>query len=271
MRRSNGGYTMIELLVAMVLSGVALSVAATDFTHTVHQRHDMEQVAEAQQAVSAALTFVTQELRQAGACLPTVGRFVALEGDDTDDRDRLTLRIGVTNPDTLVCIRSVATADAAAGGDTIEVQDASGFIAGQYIYVTRIGGEGNTFRVAAVEANSLVIEGALDAPYQAGSGVYAVEERTFAVDSTGAAPVLTMAVDGGDPQPLARGIEVFNVRYLLNPCSPCTIVDHPADNAEWQAVREVEITVAAVTGGPMQTGRAHVVEESTNVKPRNLI
>jgi hypothetical protein len=262
---------MIELLVAMLLSGVALGVAATDFSHTVHQRHDMDQVAEAQQAVSASLTFVTQELRQAGACLPRVGRFVALEGEDSAERDRLTMRIGVTDRETLVCIRSVAIADAAEGTDSIAIQDASGFAVGHYVYVTRFGGQGNTFRVAGIDGDTLVVEGTLDATYLTGSGVYAIEERAFAIDSSGPSPVLTMAVDGGEPQPLARGIDVFNVRYLLGPCSPCTAVDEPTDNAEWQAVREVEITVAAATRGPLQTGKPHVVEESTNVKPRNLI
>ncbi len=267
----NAGYTLIELLVSMLLAGVALSVVATDFTHTVHQKNDMEQVVEVQQAVSAALTFVTQELRQAGACLPTVGRFVAIDGEDAGDRDRLTLRIGVTDAATLVCIRSVATSVATAGESEIEIQDASLFTPGQYVYMTRIGGQGSTFRIASIVGDSLIIEGAFDADYLPGSGVYAVEERTYAIDATGPAPVLTVAIDGGDPQPLARGISGFNVRYHLEPCSPCTVVDQPADNTEWRAVRELEITVSASTRSPLQTGAVHVVEESTNVKPRNLL
>ncbi len=271
MTKTNAGYTMIELLVAMMLSGIALSVVATDFSHTVHQRFDMEQVAETQQAVSAALTFVSQELRQAGACLPQLGDFTALGGVDSGNRDSITLRIGKTDPGSLVCIRTVSTAPSLAGSSSLTVLNSSGFEVGQYVYLTRIAGQGSTFIVAAVGVESITVEGALDADYLTGSGVYAIEERTYSIDDSGPSPILTVAVDDGDPEPLAKGIEVFNVRYRLDPCEPCVTVDLPADNAEWRIVREVELTVAAQTDRPMQGGSVHVVEERTTIKPRNLI
>ncbi len=271
MTNSSKGYTLVELLVAMMLSGIALSMVAKDFSHTVHQRKDMEQVAEAQQAVGAVLTFVTQELRQAGACLPTLGKFVALEGTDNGDRDTLTLRIGMTNQDSIVCVRTVSTSAAMSGSSVIEVQDASGFEAGLNIYLTRMGGQGATFKISSVSDNAITIEGSLDADYLAGSGVYAVEERTYAIDSSGSTPILTVSIDGGDPEPMAKGVTVFNVRYQLDPCPPCDLIDLPADNSEWRTVREVELTVAAETSSPLQNGQVHVVRESSNIKPRNLI
>ncbi len=271
MKLSERGYTLVELLVAMMLSGVALSLVVKDFSHTVHQRKDMEQIAEAQQAVGAVLTFVTQELRQAGACLPTLGNFVALDGQDSGDQDSLTLRIGVTNQDSIVCVRTVSTAASMTGSSVIEIQDPAGFDVGQNIYVTRMGGQGNTFRVESVSGNLLTIEGSFDADYLVGSGVYAIEERTYAIDISSGEPILTIAVDGGDPEPLAKGIEVFNVRYRMDPCPPCTLIDQPADNAEWRTVREVEVTVAAETKNTLQTGEVHVVTETTSIKPRNLI
>lgn len=271
MKISDKGYTMVELLVAMLLSGVALSVLAKDFSHTVHQRKDMEQISEAQQAVGATLTFVTQELRQAGACLPTLGNFVALEGEDHGDRDTLTLRIGKTNQDSIVCVRTVSTAASMTGESIIEVQDPDGFEAGQNIYVTRMGGQGNTFRVQGVSGNLVTIEGSFDADYLVGSGVYAIEERSYAIDSSSGEPILTVSIDGSDPEPLAKGVDVFNVRYRLDPCPPCTLIDEPSDNSQWRTVREVELTVSAETANTLQTGQVHVVTETTNIKPRNLI
>ena len=48
---------------------------------------------ETQQGLRALLGLVTQELRQAGACLPQNGQFITLDGFDGGSQDRLTLRI----------------------------------------------------------------------------------------------------------------------------------------------------------------------------------
>jgi prepilin-type N-terminal cleavage/methylation domain-containing protein len=271
MKTSNAGYTLIELLVAMLLSGIALSLAAKDFSFTVHRRKDIEQVAEAQQAVSATLTFVGQELRQAGACLPTIGDFVALEGEDDGDRDSLTLRIGRTGDSSITCVRTVSTADARTGSSSIEVQNTQGFAAGQNVYVARMGGRGGTYRVSAVSESAISIEGSFAADVLVGSGVYSIEERTYTVDASGDVPILTVAIDGADPEPLASGVRVFDIRYQLDACPSCeTMVDQPADNAAWRSVREIEIRVAAETKDALQGGKVHVVEETTNIKPPNL-
>ncbi len=269
-RKSQHGYSMIELLVAMSLAGVALTVSAKDFTYTVHQRIDMEKIAEAQHGVSAALTFVTQELRQAGACLPTLGKFVALDGEDNGDQDTLTLRVGVTDQDTIVCVRTVTTAIARSGESSMVVQHPEGFNAGQWIYMTSLG-DGEMFRVASVDGAVLTVEGTFGTDYRASSGVYAIEERSYAIDSAGGVNVLTVAIDGGDPQPMVKGIDVFNVRYHLHMGEDFTLVDEPADSSEWRMVREVELTVSAQTVKSMQAGQMHVVEQSSNIKPRNFL
>ncbi len=269
-RKSHQGYSMIELLVAMSLAGVALTVSARDFSYTVHQRVDMEKIAEAQQGVSAALTFVTQEVRQAGACLPTLGKFVALDGGDNGDHDTLTLRMGVTDQETIVCVRTVTTVIARSGESTLEVQHPAGFNAGQWIYVTSLG-DGQMFRVASVDGSTLTVEGTFGTDYRAASGVYAIEERSYAIDSTGGENILTVAIDGGDPQPMVKGVDVFNVRYFLDMGSDLILVDEPANSSEWRMVREVELTVSSQTVKSMQAGQMHVVEQTSNIKPRNFL
>jgi type II secretory pathway pseudopilin PulG len=261
----------VELLVSMLLSGIAIGVVARDFSHSVHTRVDMDQVAEAQQAMRAAMSFVSQEVRQAGACLPELGDFVALEGTDGGDRDSLTLRIGRADEDSLVCVRTILTATSGETDSTLTVQDTTGFEAGRYIYVTRAAGNGDTFKIAAVSSNQITVNGQLGAEFIAGGGVYAIEERSYEIQELDGVPVLMMSIDGGELMPMATGISKFDVKYRLDPCPPCTAVDLPASNSEWRTVREIEIRVASETKRDLQNGEPLVLDSTTTIKPRNLL
>jgi prepilin-type N-terminal cleavage/methylation domain-containing protein len=265
------GFTLVELLVSMLLSGIAIGVIAKDFTHSVHTKVDMDQVAEAQQALRAAMTFVSQEVRQAGACLPELGNFVALDGTDGGDRDTLTLRIGRADAASLVCVRTILTAAAGETESTLTVEDAGDFSAGGYIYVTRAAGNGDTFKIASVSGNQITVEGQLGADFIVGGGVYAIEERAFEIQELDGQSVLMMSIDGGDMMPMATGVTKFDVKYRLDPCPPCTSVDLPANNSQWRTVREVEIRVATETKAELQSGEQFVLESTTTIKPRNLL
>lgn len=266
------GFSLVETLVALVLTGIVMAVFVRDFGFTVQTRREMDLASETQQALHAAHTFITQELRQAGACLPENGEFIALAGKDGGSLDELTLRIGIADRATLTCTTTLLSADKAAGERTLDVQDAAGFQKGQWIYVTRLGGQGGTFRIASAGAGQIEIEGGLDADYVAGGGVYAVEERVYAVRNLGDVPVLTVAIDGADPQPLVAGVEELDVRYRLDPCPPCTAVDEPASASEWRRVSEVVLRVKARSVAPRPQGGGFVrAEASTAVRPRNLL
>ncbi len=269
LRRSQG-FTLVEVLVSMMLSGVALGVVARDFSHNAHTRLDMDQVVETQQALMAANTFVSQELRQAGACLPEVGNFVALDGTDGGERDTLTLRIGKVDPSSLVCQRTILVAAASSTASRLVVADASKFRAGSYIYVTRAAGNGDTFKIASIAGNEIAIVGTLGAPFIVGGGVYALEERRYEVQEIRGNPVLMLSVDGSQPQPIVSGIASFDVRYRLDPCLPCLEVALPADDGEWRTVREVEIRFVARSARALAGGEHLVLDSTTTVRPRNL-
>ncbi len=267
-----GGFSLIEILVALLLAGVAMALFVRDFGFTVQTRRDMDLVVETQQALHATHTFVTQELRQAGACLPENGEFISLAAANGGTTDQLTLRIGVADRATLACLTTVLVADHAEGADRLDVQGAGGFEIGQWIYVTRIGGKGGTFRVASVGPDWLQIDDGLDADYVMGGGVYAIEERVYAVQEIGDVPVLTVAIDGAEPQPLVAGVEEFDLRYRMAPCPPCAATDEPVSSAEWRSVREVELRVVARSTAKRPRGDAYVrVEGVTAVHPRNLL
>lgn len=272
LRAADSGFSLVEMLVAILLTGIALAVFVRDFGFTVQTRREMDLIAETQQALHATQTFVSQELRQAGACLPETGEFIALDAKDGGVVDELTIRIGVADAISLACLSTVLVQNHNAGDDELEVQDTSGFEVDQWIYVTRPGGQGATFRVASVDSDEIEIDGGLDANYPSGGGVYAIEERVYKIENAGALPILTVSVDGEEAQPLVAGVEAFDVRYRLEPCPPCTPVDEPASSSEWRSVREVEMRVVARSTVPKpQGGGFFRMEGTTAVRPRNLL
>jgi prepilin-type N-terminal cleavage/methylation domain-containing protein len=265
------GFSLVELLVAMGLVGIALAVFVKDVGFSVRQRRDMDLVLETQQALSATETFLTQELRQAGACLPANGEFVALAGENGGTSDSLTLRIGVADRATLLCVQSILTSDAPAMTSRLTLQSTDGFEKGQWVYVTRLGGDGSFFRISSVGSDFLLIEGSLDEDYVAGGGVFAVEERRYTLDQFDGIPALMVSVDGGTPQPMVAGIEELDFRYRLEPCPPCTAIDLPSSSAEWRSVREIEMRVVARSTQFSQQGAYHRLDATTTIRPRNMI
>lgn len=255
----------------MLLSSVALGIVASDFGYYVHARDRMEMVAETQQAASAAMTFVTQELRQAGACLPELGNFIALGGEDNGTLDTLILRIGIADAQSLQCARTILTTQARRNRSTMDVESSSRFAVGQWVYVISGTGHGNFFRVAGINGNTIAIDGVFDANYAANSGVYAVEERVYRVTTFGGAPTLTVAIDGRPPEPMVRGITAFDLQYKMAPCPPCEPVDVPANDNQWRVVREIDIALTARSNRPGRDGAYVTVDNRASVKPRNLL
>lgn len=275
-RKAQAGFSLVELLVTLFIASAMMVATASFFSVTVATTHDMELQTETQQGLRALFSLVTQELRQAGACLPENGQFIALDGANSGDQDSFTLRIGQTNPDTLACIRA-STDEKADTGDTV-LSLASGqgsqFAGVSYVYVTPNGATGDFYGVVAQDATSITLDTGLSVDHPAGSGIYAVEERTYEIETLNERPVLTVAMDGGSAQPLVDGVEKFNIRYLLAPCtlSGCAeSVDLPADNAEWAQVRQVEIAAEVSSRKERRDGQLTVESGEIVVKPRNLL
>lgn len=255
----------------MLLSSVVLAGLVSSFGLISRTRMDMEQLVEVQQGARAAISTITQELRQAGACLPRTGDPVALLGTNNTTRDTLTVRIGKVRTADLTCIRVQLSSAATRGSTALQVSSTSGFTRGGRIYVRNSTGSGNTFTLTSVATNSLTLGTPLDGDYDASSWVYAVEERSYAVDPSSDSPVLTLAIDGGAPQPLVPGVEVFNVQYLTTPCPPCAALDQPVTDDDWLVVREVAISVTVRSRKPNRAGNYIRLTSTSNIKPRNLL
>jgi len=284
-RRSANGFSLIELLVALLVSGILMTAMTKFFSTAVAVRQNLGGETEADQGLRTLISLLTQELRQAGACLPRTGQFVALDGINNGTRDSLTLRIGRVNATTLLCMQPQLTT-AITGGSTLQVNSASGLQTDDLLYILPAGANGLFRKVAAVSGNTISLATALPTgTYAVGTIIYPVDERTYTIDNSNPArPMLTVAIDQNSPQPLIDGAELFDVRYLLSPCSPNCVGPNSAppsgpNDPNWRLVREIEIkatvdshkknrqgqVVKATTGTTGQAG------EYISVKPRNLL
>jgi prepilin-type N-terminal cleavage/methylation domain-containing protein len=268
------GFSLIELLVTLFLASMMLTLMTGFFQANVVTRQKMSLQTEVQQGLRALFEMVTQELRQAGACLPQQGQFIALDGSDGGDQDSLTLRIGKTDPDTLVCAKAGTTADAASGETVLTVAPGDGdlFAEAKLVYVTPNGANGAFYPVASTTSTSITLDEGLAGAHPAGTGIYAVDERVYTVETgSSGRPVLTVSIDGGSSVPLVDGVEEFNVQYRKDPCPPCDEVDEPADDTEWRQVREVVITATVRSHKEDRDGELTREGGYVHVKPRNLL
>ena len=271
-REQAAGFTLVELLVSLFLTGIVLVLMSGVFSGSSHARRQMNLRTEVQQGLRSLAEMVTGELRQAGACLPPVGQFISLEGTDGGDQDGLLLRIGRTHGSTLVCVQAAADAPTRAGGATFQVDSTSGFETGGLVYVTPNGATGDFYTVAGLTDTTLTVDRPVVADHPVGTGIYAVDERVYEIDTASyGRPVLTVSIDGGSAQPFVDGVEAFDVAYVLDPCPPCDTVGLPVDATEWRLVREIAIE-AAVRSRTVGDDGEYVHESGEfRVKPRNLL
>lgn len=274
-RNSPRGFSLIELLVALFVSGIMLALMTGFFRANVGVRHDMDLQTDVQQGLRGLFDMVTQELRQAGACLPRQGQFISLEGVDNGNLDSITLRIGRTSETTLRCIKAGTVSDVTAS-DTLPLTAGDGtmFEDADFVYVTPNGATGDFYRVTATTSSSVTIDHIGDFP--TGTGIYAIDERIYQVESINGRNVLTVQIDGGPSYPLVDGVNKFNVQYWLESTTTPdeidpTPVDLPLDDVAWARVRRLTISAQVEEKLKRRDGQAVLEDGAVDVKPRNLL
>ena len=194
----------------------------------------------------ATLDTLTRDTRVGGACLPTDGQFIALEGTDGAEGDAITIRAGIFEDQT--CVVTTLTEAAPVGGTEVEVED--GAVGFRPEMITRTSATRTVaeqlLEIAAAEGVGLGFNEGLVQNFPVGSSVYAVEERTYALDrSDPDNPILTLTIDRGAPRPFAGGLQDLQVRYLLDrnclPASGASSICR-TDTAEWRIVHSVLFT-----------------------------
>lgn len=263
------GFTLIEVLVALLLMAVIGQGLVAFFTTSSRLRTIADIRLETHQAVATTMDTLARDVRLAGICFPSNGQFVSLAGVDNGTQDQVTIRLGDTANQSCVQTALAPGADAAIGGSTLTLASAQGFAVGSVGYVTN-GSAGDFFKVTSVSGTLVATDATWSRAYPAASsGVYAMQEHIYRVNTTidPRGPVLTSQRDRASEEIFADGITALNVQYRKTDNS---VVDLPANDAEWRLVKEVLLSVTARSLVPLPGGGFHQETASFAIKPRNL-
>jgi prepilin-type N-terminal cleavage/methylation domain-containing protein len=273
---AESGFSLVELLVATTIVAFALAVAGGLFVASRNFIQEQILRIETTQALRGTLENLARDLRLGGACLPPIGDFVALSGSNSGTIDGVITRTGLVQPN-LTCIRAALTANAAASDSLLNIDAIGGFADGMRAYIRNANGTGDYFDIVHVDTGNKTLQkagGAMSQDYPIGSGVFALDERQYAIDTTKypGLPVLTIAVNGAQPVEFAFGIESVDIQYqLARNCPPCDVVDLPADPGEWRLVTQLLINVTARSRTPGGNGQYYRRSGQISAKPRNLL
>lgn len=253
----------------------AMAAGAAFFVSTRNTIQDQIIQIETTQGLRAAVDSIVRDLRLAGACLPVTGNFIVLDARN-GATDQITTRTGLVRPNR-TCVRTVLTADVTATTSQLPVQSAAGFRSSMRVYInngSNTAGEVVTLTDVSTGSNTLTKSTALSQGYLAGSGVYGIDERSYAIDTSNPAlPVLTMAINGAAPIPFGNGIENLQVQYQLarNCATTCDVVDLPVDDSEFALVNQIYITLSARSRTTQRNGQYFRISRTATAKPRNLL
>lgn len=285
--RPERGFSLLELLVTIVVAGVALASAVSFYAkHALYLRQSSFRI-EAQQALRASLDAIARDVRLGGACLPTNGAFVALDGTEgAGNPDSITVVTGLVQ-NSMACIVATVLNQVNAGQSTVTIDTtagnatALGFAPNQLAYIRDPNGGGELRTITAVGANTITLAQGVGQIYPATSGIYAVDMRRYWVDVATNPPTLMLTINQNPAQQFAAGFRNLQIQYVLNRnCPTCDLIDTPPligspgakDTATWRLVNEVIITATVETiGAAPQNPTEMQLTEMTRAKPRNLL
>jgi prepilin-type N-terminal cleavage/methylation domain-containing protein len=274
MSHAERGFSLVELLVTTAIVSSVLVAAGGLFVMSRNVMQDQILLVETQQGLRSTLERMARDLRLSGACLPSTGDFVILDATDSATEDSITTRTGLVRPN-LSCVSTALSADMARTATTVPVGSSSGFTAGMRALIRNPNGTGESFTITAVPSETTIEKsGGWTQAYPATSGVFAVDERTYAVDTSNPAlPVLTVAANGSAAVPFAFGVENLTIKYLLTRnCPACDIIDAPAPASDdWRMVNEILISTTVRSRTPARNGQYIRLTGRISAKPRNLL
>src|SRR5215468_12054822 len=90
----DAGFSLLELILGVALITLALAATSGMFLAGKWHMQMQQRELETTQAARAAVDMIVRDLRLGGACLPTTGDFVSLEGTNNGTSDEIITRTG---------------------------------------------------------------------------------------------------------------------------------------------------------------------------------
>jgi len=237
------GMTLIELLVALTISGILVAGVYRTFVSQQHTYTVQEQVVDMQQNVRLAINRMTRELRMAGYGRMDAAFFGAdgVHGiykhvvNPGGDGKSVTVVGGYQAPTTL-------SANALAGSNTIQVSDATPLDIGSKQYISVNGLESH--RIKKITGNQIELFSNLTTDHLAGEPVFLIMAITYSIGAfEGKSALLRDDNLGLGPQPVAENIESLRFRYVMNTGETLDVV--PA--VRFDDIRMIEVNIVART------------------------
>jgi prepilin-type N-terminal cleavage/methylation domain-containing protein len=273
--RGQGGFTIVELLVAMTLVTLLIGVAFQVGIVVVTGYREHRQAVAVQRAARGSLDLVADAVRNASAGVPTGQLF------DAAGCTPLTA-ISVINasdgPDELVLIAAAGAVVTSIrepidqGSASATVLDATGLAVGDLILVTDFD-TGHVLRIASIDDQGEQWRLGLEPStcpgvafdYPAGALVVRAKVSRFFVDDVEGVPTLFLDPDGDGPEPaepLAEGVEDFQVAVGVDQDGDGTIADTGSSTDEWFYNDPADGDPPAMTTRPWRALRLTVVARS---------
>ena len=286
--KENKGLTLIELLVAMAISGILIAMVYRTFIGQHKTYAVQEQVVDMQQNVRVAINRMMKEIRMAGfgnvsMVLPNF-RIIGGQLDNIvtpsnnrnnvgQNDDQITIIGGYEQISTLASVPPPGTNAIQLAGRASEFDD-------NYRKYICIGGlESHTIAAKGVDSTTNTItfvnNDNVVNKFPVGTPVFKVKAITYRLrwdNNSPGMPVLTREdnTDGGGSQVVAENIENLQFRYTLNEGSES---DLPADPSR---IRMVRVTINARTRMSdselkMETGGFRRRTIASNILVRNMM
>jgi prepilin-type N-terminal cleavage/methylation domain-containing protein len=274
--RGERGLTMIELMVAMVLStlliGAAFQIAIVVLTG--YRQH--REAVGIQRSARGSLDLIADAVRNGSAGVPTAN---LTDAAGCTDLTAVSVIDSSIEPDELTVIT-------AAGGtvtsvrelfeetsSSITVLDGTGLAAGDLVLVTDFD-KGHVVHLSSVTDNgsdwTLAIDAitcpAVDFAYSPGALVLRAKVSRFYVEDVDGVPTLFMDPDGDGSEaaePLAEGIEDFQVAVGVDVDGDGTLVDSGDTTDEWFYNDAADGAPPDITATPWRALRLSVVARAT--------
>jgi prepilin-type N-terminal cleavage/methylation domain-containing protein len=257
--KKKNGLTLIELLIALVLSSILIAGLYRVFISQQKTSTVQDQVADMQQNVRASIDQMTREIRMAGYG----GDILTIFGNINGFTNIIT---AASNSITIILADEVGVLkqNAAKGGHQLNVTNASVFNTNKKKYLCLNGL--NNYLIQSITGDTITLATSLTEGHPINETVFLVKAISYDLGLSGGKTVLRRDENtGGGAQPLAENIEGLQFTYLdING----NVTGNPPD------IRMVEITVTAKTdrfdpeyrGGDGYRRRTL----SSNIKVRNM-
>ena len=239
------GMTLIELLVALTISGILVGGVYRTFVSQQHTFTVQDQIVDMQQNVRLAINRMTRELRMAG--FGRTGAVFFSQGKVHGNYDHVVTPGGGGSSVTVVGGYQTLTtlaANAPSGSTSIQVNDASGFNTGTKQYISINGTESH--QILKITGNQIDFKGGaiLADSHLAGEPVFLVMAITYSIGVfDGKSALLRDDNLGLGPQPVAENIDSLQFRYVMNTGETLDVV--PA--ARFDDIRMIQVNLVART------------------------